>query len=279
MNEELKFYLEQISEAAKKTRLVFYFLLLSSAIIFAFQWKMGDFGWLKKRVEIRRDILDNWDALKTPAIIPSSFTNSSTNIEKWMGFTAALSKMHIDPNQPEDKESVERELKILEEEYDTAFKVPFADVVFDINDFTLFSLLELLALTVAFVYCLAHEEHCLRIAFEDIVEEPQRKELYRKAAMLDFGKISNEPNSKTAKCLAVGRIMIFFVPLVVGFAIVIYDFTTPGAGEILSKGLAGVFVFSEYVLTLILLAVTILAFVFFLRINRFWNAKARQYLN
>ncbi len=43
MNEELKFYLEQIIEAAKKTRLIFYFLLLSSAIIFAFQMENRGF--------------------------------------------------------------------------------------------------------------------------------------------------------------------------------------------------------------------------------------------
>lgn len=272
MNEELKFYLKQISEAAKKTRIVFYFLLLSSAIIFAFQWKMGDFGWLKKRVEIRRDILHNWDALKTPAIIPGSYTN---NAQKWGDFTNAIVKLYIDPNQVGDKESLERELKSLEEEYNSTFKVPFADVVFDINDFTLFSMLELLALTVALVYCLAHEEHCLRIAFEDIGERHQR-ELYRKASMLDFGKISNQPNSKVARCLALGRSVIFFIPLLVGCGILIYDRATPGAGKILSKGLAGYVVFTEYLLTFILLVVTILALTFFQRINHLWkkNCKA-----
>jgi hypothetical protein len=274
MNEELKFYLEQMSEAARKTRIVFYFLLLSGAIIFAFQWKMGDFGWLKKRVEIRRGILNNWDAFKTPNIIPAPFTNSTANMETWANFTAALTRMHIDPNQPEDKESLERELRGLEDEYNGTFKVPFADVVFDINDFTLFSLLELLALTVALVYCLAHEEHCLRIAFEDIGEKHQR-ELYRKASMVDFGKISNRPNSKTASFLAFGRSLIFFIPLLVGCGILIYDRATPGAGKILSKGLAGYFVFTEYFLTFILLTTTILAFVFFQRINRLWDKNCK----
>lgn len=280
-NHKFDFYLEQVGESAKRCRLVLYLLLVSSAMIFVFDWRNNSDGWLKSRIDIRHAILTNWEQY-TNVANSTMMTNDDLRIERGREL-AALKRMDLSPQNPGDKEILEWQLHDLEDQWDGAFKIPFMDATFDINDFFLFSALELLVLAVIFLHCLVREEENLGLAFDFMRKADKQRpvadqakpgllaEFYDMASMQQVWTVPSGAHKGTESALRYLSRLVFLLPLLIIWWIMIRDRMSPGASQILNKSFGHEVIWMEYITVFLLTIAMFCATVVFLRMDKLWK--------
>ena len=265
--ERLKFYLDGVGEASKRSRVVFYIILLSSAMIFAFYWKTREGSWLEHRINLRHSLLNHWEELKSP-----TYTDHVSDEER-KRLRGALEKMGIGLQTPVDKDFLQRQLYNLDDQFNGTFKVPFVDVTFDINDFLLFSSLQLNVLAIVFLFCLIREEETLRISFESVREagiHPFR-DFYKMAGMHQIWNIPGGSHKSREFLLRMVTWLLFLFPLVAEWWIFIDDRMTAGAWNILDKSFGNRIVIFEYILMISLTVTTVMGASIFNRMSDHWD--------
>jgi|SRR5271165_5762720 len=279
--EDLDYYLERIGESAKRSRVVFYLLLISTALSFAYQWQnLYEFNWLQSRVERRQAMLNCWEKLEANCKQSESTEGVSTYCKAPGDLSMhcrALEWLKLDAKDPESRKILEWQLRALLGERYGRQKFPLLDITFDVNDYRLFSTLELLILAVAFGHCLMREKDNLRILFEGPQEQPldQLKEVYQKATMQQVWTVPLEPdNEKKVRWLRRGFCLLYFLPVLVNWGFVVYGWVrekerfVPSA---LNMGL-GITELCLEVFSLLLLTVTMLwAYRSLKGINEIWD--------
>ena len=284
--EKFYFYLEQVGEAAKRSRLILYLLVFSSAMIFAYDWKNNKEGWLDSRIDIRHDLLSHWDQLKnnTQPIGMSSDEWDKEKNREW----AALERLNLNPKNDDDAKILEWQLQGFEQQWDEPFKVPFTEITIDNNDFVFFAATEVLILTVVFLHALVREEENLRISFEAMRRKPedrpapplsqtapeslhQLSEFYDMASMQQIWTVPCAGEDKvTRSFLRLGLWPIFFLPLFVIWWVLIRSALHAGSWDILNQSFGHEMIWLQYIATLLLTVTTMWAAFFFIRIDKLW---------
>jgi len=278
MKDELKFYLNEVNEASKRSRTILYLILIATAIIFAFQWKSLEGSWLENRVLLRRGVINHWNELnnltnKTPAsATPYAY-------DDWIRDSNTLVRLRAE--EPEvTKPELERRLKSLEADFFTTdtFSLPFLHVTFDINDFIFFSALQLFILGIIFLFCLMREEENLNNSYE-YFKKPPADNLQSFYDMASMQQVWNLPGKKgnATRLLRLGQVFIFVLPLAVEWWVFIYHLWVDEKDwEMLNPFLCHLMVQIDIVLMLLLTAVMAGAGYLFFRMDEIWGKMRRD---
>ena len=273
------FYLEQVGESAKRSRLVLYLLLVSSAMIFAFDWKNDSHSWLRYRVDIRHDILGHWKQLKSGEA-PEGMSSDAWEKEKKRELLA-LDRLNLNPKYDDDEEILKTEVEDFQKQWDEPYKVPFTEITIDINDFVFFAASEMLILAVVFLHAIVREEENLRISFTAMMKSdkaatsPSHKrlsEFYDMASMLQIWTVPDGLEYKVTKSfLRVGFWPIFFIPLLVIWWVLIRSALNTGSWDLLNPALGHEMIWLQYLATFLLTVTMMWAAFFTVRINQLWT--------
>ena len=292
-SEDAKFYLAQIGEASKRSRSVFYLLLVSTALIFSYHWKMRDGGWLDHRIQLRQDMITYWNDLGSTNIPLERVSGSNkTNILAagyWWQITNTVTLLHRQASNSNDLAELQAELSALRKEWGSGFKVPFIEAVFDPNDFVLLSILELLVLSFVFLHCLIREEDNLKISFAAFgfgaesahVDKCKLAELgkfCKKARMQQVWLLADrEPTDYWQPLLQKGLWLVFFSPLAVQWWVFLeasWDWKAghffPDEWRVVAPGLGMVIMVIEFILLVLLSLLTVRSAKIFSEMNQLW---------
>lgn len=279
--DKLKFYLEQVGAASQRSRLVFYLIMISTVMAFAFDWKNMHGGWLHSRIQLRQGILDNWNELK-PGEHPGQVVTDVYTLHR---YRKALELLHMESQTEPDKQSLEWQLKELEDQWYTTFKVPFMDITFDDNDFLFFSALELSILEIVFLHCLMREEETLLFSFNTFRDYglDSLREFYNLASMKQIWTVPKGSSQWTENVLRSSAVWSFFLPVLIIWGILIREKVTEQLTDyhpqfVLNWIFAIVMPLLELLTATFLTAVTLWAWRFFRRMDDLWDDINREIL-